>query len=297
MLGLILVASLYSEAPPTFPTGIELVRIDVAVVDRRGRPVVDLASSDFELHEEKRRIDVITFEAVHLPTEPVGHTDRPGTISTPQVPSPTDGQCYTIFVDDTHISSQTAAWVRSELARFLAEDVRGGEWVTLVAPESGVFWTARNPDERSHLLQLAGRLSGQFVRNPFAEDSSAPADYEAMRAVEYGSRTGASAASRGASEYAAGNAGDRRMMLYEAQYATAQRRIRSSIAALTRTIAAMEGIRGRKTLCCPKASFVLRASNASMRTSLNVLGARASASTSSIRRVCWASQSRVKVPA
>jgi hypothetical protein len=46
------------------------------------------------------------------------------------------------------------------------------------------------------------------------------------------------------------------MMLYEAQYATAQRRIRSSIAALTRTIAAMEGIRGRKTLFVLSEGFI-----------------------------------------
>lgn len=40
-----------SQTPPTFPAGVELVRIDVVVLERNGRPVTGLSAADFEIIE------------------------------------------------------------------------------------------------------------------------------------------------------------------------------------------------------------------------------------------------------
>ena len=36
-------------SPPVFPTGVELVAIDLSVVDEQGRPVRDLGPADFQV--------------------------------------------------------------------------------------------------------------------------------------------------------------------------------------------------------------------------------------------------------
>src|SRR5438105_3171305 len=50
-----------------FPAPAELVKADVAVTDRDGRPVGDLAQDDFTLLDEGARQTITTFEKVQPP--------------------------------------------------------------------------------------------------------------------------------------------------------------------------------------------------------------------------------------
>jgi VWFA-related protein len=69
--------------------------------------------------------------------------------------------------------------VRASLRRFLEKDVREGDWVTLVAPEQQLWWTARNAWEYKQLTGVAARLTGQGR-------GDTAGDWAAVRALEYG---------------------------------------------------------------------------------------------------------------
>ena len=48
---------------PTFRAGVELVRISAVVRDRRGRPVLGLSRSDFQLNVNGERVPILEFES------------------------------------------------------------------------------------------------------------------------------------------------------------------------------------------------------------------------------------------
>ena len=52
------------QEPPVFGTGVELVRLDVVVLDKDGRPVTGCSREDFVVEEEGRRQTVESFEPV-----------------------------------------------------------------------------------------------------------------------------------------------------------------------------------------------------------------------------------------
>jgi len=58
------------QQPPQFRAGVDLVTLDVAVVDNRGRPVTDLTQADFEIQENGVPQTVATFLPVHVPPPP-----------------------------------------------------------------------------------------------------------------------------------------------------------------------------------------------------------------------------------
>ena len=69
--------------------------------------------------------------------------------------------------------------VRTSLRRFLETDVREGDWVTVVAPEQQLWWTARNAWEYRQLAGVVGRLVGQGKGDSYG-------DWATVRALEYG---------------------------------------------------------------------------------------------------------------
>ncbi|HKT82198.1 MAG TPA: VWA domain-containing protein [Vicinamibacterales bacterium] len=86
---------------PTFKTGVNAVLVDVRVVDRTGRFVSDLASSDFQVLEDGIEQPITAFQLINLP--PVA----PSTISKSSAPSdvstnadPAGGRLYVIVLDD-----------------------------------------------------------------------------------------------------------------------------------------------------------------------------------------------------
>ena len=59
------------QAPgPTFRTGINFVRVDVIVSDRKGQPLVDLKQADFEVFEDGKSQTIETFKLVQVDGQP-----------------------------------------------------------------------------------------------------------------------------------------------------------------------------------------------------------------------------------
>ncbi len=56
-----------AQQPPTFRTGVSVMRVDVSAVDRKGVPIRGLTASDFTVLEDGKPRPIVGFEAVDLP--------------------------------------------------------------------------------------------------------------------------------------------------------------------------------------------------------------------------------------
>src|SRR5512139_956697 len=168
-----------AQGPPVFGTGVELVRLDVVALDKGGRPVTGLSRGDFAVEEEGRLQTVESFEPVVVRGGRPASPDEPPRLTGARLRAPSEGRCLLFFVDDIHVAPPTMARVSEALHRFLETDVREGDWITVVAPEEQLWWTARNAWEYSQLATVVGRLVGQ------GKGDSA-GDWAVLHAVEYG---------------------------------------------------------------------------------------------------------------
>ncbi len=171
------------ESPPVFGAGVELVRLDAIVLDRDGKPVTDLQAADFEVEEDGRKQEVTSFEPVVVSPRPTAPVVGPPRVAVARVRTPAEGRSVFVFFDDVHVQASNSERVRHALRQFLASEVREGDWITVMAPDQGIWWTARNGWEYRQIGRVIDRLNGQFVLNPVREKMS---DFEAMCIVEGG---------------------------------------------------------------------------------------------------------------
>ena len=253
---LLLVAVLASaqsraEPPPTFPSRVELVRLDVVVVDREGRPVEGLTAADFQVEENGRPRTVESFEPIVVRVRTLAAPacgSRPMLAAVPQTHVAEEGRCVLFFVDDIHLASSTAQQLRLQLVPFVERELRDGDWVMLVAPQAHVRWTARTAWERAQIPRILGRIGGQYSRDPFRSHVSEFAAMEAVERQPLGPRGG----SLGSGDRIGGQ-----NLLFEEVYAVARRRIGTTLPALREAVASLAGVRGHKSLILYSQGFVL----------------------------------------
>jgi VWFA-related protein len=255
---------------PAFPAGVDVVRIDAVVLDRDGRPVKGLSAADFEVLENGKRRAVASFETIEVRSEPGAHAAAVETPAAPEKESgprillPEEGRAVLVYFDDIHVQAENASRVRSELAPFLSRELRPGDAITIVAPEGGLWWTARTAWERTQLPSVVERLHGQYVPNPFGDNFS---DWTVMQHVEYGNVMVTSSSgvdpSRGAPGSGTGSylkdaEEPRRATVKEQErYGLALLRIQRSLNGLQRAIESLAGFRGRKSVVIYSEGFIL----------------------------------------
>src|SRR5687768_5827091 len=104
---LVLVSSGHGRAAqtPVFPTGTELVLVDVVVTDAEGRPLAGLTRADFTVEDEGERQEIVEFEAVDVtggtPTAP--ETATWARVATNRESS-ASSRAFLIVFDDLHLS-------------------------------------------------------------------------------------------------------------------------------------------------------------------------------------------------
>ncbi len=225
------------DKPITFTAGVDLVQLDVVVVDRAGKPVTGLVADDFEVSENGALQTIERFEPVVVRkpvAPPQSGPPQPQPVSESVSRAPEDGRCLLIFFDDVHVSAVNAESVRHALVPFFERELRDGDWVTIVAPHSHLWWTARTAWEHRQLSRVVRELRGQLTRTPFANTTTT--DFDALQSVEYGAdHPGADAT---------------------VQYATAQQRIRGTIGVLKFAIESLRGFHGRKSIVMYSEGFV-----------------------------------------
>ena len=168
---------------PSFPSGTEIVTVDVVVTGRNGRPVLDLRQEDFTVSEDGKAQEITSFEAVHHepPAPPVPGAQpkapEPRTSSNLVVPG-LEPASFVILFDELHLAPAEAVRARGAVTRFLQEETSAGDRVALVGTFEGTRYTARMPEGREALLQVLGRLQGRHVGEPMRDFMT---DFEAMR--------------------------------------------------------------------------------------------------------------------
>lgn len=238
-----------AQTPPTFPAGVELVRIDVVVLER-GVPVTGLSAADFEITENGQPHEIVSFEpiVVKVPARPTApEPATPARVSEPTVRGPEENRYFLIFFDDVHMSALAAERTRAQLVPFLERETREGDGVTVVSPLAGIRWTARTAFEHRQLIAVIRSLKGQLVRDPFKD---AVSDFDAMRIAEYAGRDVQPPRGPGASFQPPP------ALIAEEKYALAKRRIRQSLGGLTDAIQSLAGFRGRKSLILYSEGFI-----------------------------------------
>jgi VWFA-related protein len=261
-----------SPQPPVFSAGVDLVRIDVIVLDRAGRPVTGLVADDFVVEEDGRERSISSFEQIRVAPAASTGADEPSRVSASQHRAPQDGRCLFLLFDDVHVTPAFAERVRAGLRRFLDEEVREGDWVTLMAPDKQVWWTARSGWEYRQMRVVVDGLKGLLVRDPFADGIS---DYQAVCMDEYwdsalcglGASSAAAAAARrrtfqpvvpggGATGSRIGAPSAGMDLVNDEIAAAAKRRISVIADGLHQALDALAGLRGHKSVILISEGFV-----------------------------------------
>jgi VWFA-related protein len=230
-----------SQEPPRFPADVEIVRIEVVVLDRDGQPVVGLTAPDFEVTVGGKPSALASFEPVVVRTAAAPPGPGPaGGASAPVVAALGENRYFLVYFDDLHVRAENTEPVRAHLVRFVEQETRDGDWLTIVAPLAGLRFTARTAYEREQIPVVARALKGQLI--------GPRSDYAAMRAVEYDPGNAPAVPGRFSSARVGPTPAE--------TYAVAQRRVRRSLAGLAEAIESLSGFRGRKSVIFYSEGFI-----------------------------------------
>ena len=147
--------------PPTFRSGTNVVRVDVSVMDRDGRPVRNLSAEDFELRENGELQSITSFKLVDANGQPTDDLSLP--IRSPQHAATEaardDVRVFVIFWDEYHIDQfGSAVRARDQLQHFVLEAFGPTDLVALMdqlTPVSALRFTRdrRALADQVHLLR------------------------------------------------------------------------------------------------------------------------------------------------
>ena len=152
------------QNPPEFPADVRLIRLDVSVVDKAGRPVPGLLPEQFEVKEDGRTVPVSYFEAF-VEGEAAGLEVAASEIAdTSGAP-----RRILLLVDAGAMTPGQLIRARQAVSGYVTQ-ARDGEWVRLANLATGDVWDGAVPSERSRLLAAARGL--QRRASPWAVRSS-----------------------------------------------------------------------------------------------------------------------------
>lgn len=164
------------QAPPTFPSGVELVTVDAVVLDHDGRPVPGLTRDDFVVKEGGRPLGIVSFEAFDVAAVP----EEPEPVASAIVASNQPrgaGRAFAIVLDDLRIAPERVPEARATATRFLERFVRDGDLVTVATTSGDTWWSARIPEGREDLIAVLARARGRHVDVPVLDQMT---EYEAF---------------------------------------------------------------------------------------------------------------------
>jgi VWFA-related protein len=162
MISLLLAATLVSlsavrqdRRPLEFPADVRMIRLDVSVVDGRGRPVPGLTAEQFSVTEDGRPVELSLFEAIDLDAPAEGKEaaaveSLAGRASLPP-------RRVLLLVDTAPMSHGQLRRARDSAARYL-QSAAPGEWVRLANLSTGEAWEGEIPADRAHLEAAARSL-------------------------------------------------------------------------------------------------------------------------------------------
>jgi VWFA-related protein len=174
------------EAPKpelVVPTAVELVRLEVVVTEKRGRPRVGLRREDFVVREDGKPQPIVQFQAFAHP-QPAPLAPPSAGAAKPAGPEEDEGEeilpaRYVVLVtDDVHMEFESLARLRKVLTRFLDEDLRPEDQVALVTTSGAYALSQEFTSDREALHAVLDRL---FAQGRIPERSDVPyvSEYQA----------------------------------------------------------------------------------------------------------------------
>lgn len=159
---------------PTFRAGIDFVRVDVIVTDKKGNPVTDLQPEDFIVEEDGRPQTIASFKLVKV--EETAYTTPArairSTFDEESEAQREDVRLFAIFLDDYHVRRGASMYVRQPLAEFLTKYIAPSDLVALMyplTPLSDVIMTRDHESLAKAVMRFDGRKYDYFPRNQFEE--------------------------------------------------------------------------------------------------------------------------------
>jgi VWFA-related protein len=167
------------QQPPVFRTGADLVRVDVAVLDRRGLPVPSLTASDFELQEDGVTQEIRAFQYVRADGQPAAGDDVELPIRSrshaASEAAKDDVRVFLIFWDEYHIG-QLASAVRAR--QYLMQFVRTAfgprdlvAFMDPLTPLEAIVFTRDRLELAERVRKLQGRLGVYLPTRSAIEDA------------------------------------------------------------------------------------------------------------------------------
>ena len=189
----------------TFPTGVEIVKVDVVVTDKAGRPVDGLTRDDFTVEEDGQPQAIESFEAIRVPPASIAPVVERPRVSTNHEPTSGPGRTFVVVFDDLNLTSLQTPQAKAAVAEFLEKGVREGDRVLLAATGGGAWWSARMEAGRVELVALVKRLEG---RRRVDTEPDRMTDWEALRIHVFRDREVAARVQRRFKEYGVTPASD-----------------------------------------------------------------------------------------
>ncbi len=162
------VASAQEKVPET---GAEVVRLDVVVTERDGKPVRELTRQDFQLLEDGKPQVVANFLAVTRPPR----VPQPQAAATPGQPG-SPGRAVVIFVDDLHLAPGHLDHTKEALHQFAASYLSPEDRVAVV--------TSSGPGGVQELTQDRAALAAAIDHLALRQATVAPALGSQMTPVQ-----------------------------------------------------------------------------------------------------------------
>jgi VWFA-related protein len=145
---------------PTFRTGVDVVSVDVAVVDRRGKPVEDLRAAEFTVRIDGEQRRVVTAELVKVDVEAAKKqvADKSETFFTSNL-APINGRMIMIAVDQVNIRPGSLTAVMTAAQKFLdhLSPLDQVAFVAYPAPGPRVSFTSDKLRLREAMRSLIGQ--------------------------------------------------------------------------------------------------------------------------------------------
>lgn len=167
------------QAPqtPTFRGGINFVRVDVIVDDRKDQPVTNLTQADFEVLEDGKPQAIEQFTLVKVDGNPRPGAPPPREIRNrgdeELIANREDVRVFVIFLDDYHTRRANSMTVREPLKRFVQAQLRPNDIVAIMyplTPVSDLSFTRNHDAIVSAIDRFEGRKYDYTPQNQFEQN-------------------------------------------------------------------------------------------------------------------------------
>ena len=143
---------------PEFGTDVRMIRLDVSVVDGRGRAIPGLRPQDFRVSEDGRPVEVSYFEAIEADAAGSPPEALEDQVADSEPGRTSRARRIVLLVDTLLMTHRQLLRARESAARYVRESTTEGDWVRLVDLSSGRVRDGWMPEDRVRLEAAAQRL-------------------------------------------------------------------------------------------------------------------------------------------